>query len=55
MIAYAFPSFSSVPVTRLLSLTYFPIPPAIFYTVFLPVPAIQLLLLSCSETLLREL
>lgn len=49
MIAYAYPSFISVPVTFLLSLIYFPILP-IFYTIFLSVPAIQLLLLSCFET-----
>lgn len=44
MISYAFLSFISVPVT-FLSLIYFPILP-IFYTTFLSVPAIQLLLLS---------
>lgn len=49
IIAYAFPSFISVPVTFLLSLIYFPILPAILYTIFLFVPAIQLLLLSCFE------
>lgn len=49
MSACAFPSFISVPVTFLLSLIYFPILP-IFYTIFLSVPAIQFLLLSCFET-----
>lgn len=49
MISYAFLSFISVPVTFLLSLIYFPILP-IFYTIFFFVPAIQLLLLSYSET-----
>lgn len=46
---------SSTSPSFLLSLTYFAIPPAIFYTVFLPVPAIHLVLLSCSETLQKEL